>query len=169
MAILAKVEKSTEINIFSKEALSLPKKERIKLILSLSKIPVVTKRTAIEKQVREIISLHDFVNMLFVKIFPTEERDAEYINFAFARSFLDDLSLPELNSMEIYESFDRMNEKISNYAYDVFQKYPDVYDEFDLDEIFSMSALKGKIEFFREKYNEIGNEAFEKEILKYLE
>ena len=160
------VKEKEEINILSKEALALPKRERIKILLSAKTIPVTTKGMAIDKQIREIINLHDFINMVYVRVFPTEERDAEYVNLAFAKRFINSLSLPGINLMEVYESFDLINEKIENFAYDVLMKYPDKYDEYDLDEIFS-SRYK-KIEYFREKYEEMGDKAFENEILSYI-
>ena len=161
------VKEKEEIDIFSKEALALPKRERIKLLLSAKSIPVTTKGTAIDKQIKEIINLHDFVNMIYVRIFPTEERDAEYLNFAFAKSFIKELEIPQINLMEVYETFDLINAKLENFAYEVLMKYPNKYDEYDLDEIFHFRSEK--VEYFRKIYEEIGEKAFEREIMKYLE
>ena len=166
--VIVNVKEKEEIDILSKEALSLPKRERIKLLLSAKSIPIVTKRTAIEKQIKEVIELHDFVNMLFVAMYPDENSDAEYLD-NIINSFIDDICDTSTNIMQSYESFDNINDKISNFAYDVFQKYPDEYEDFDLDEIFVFKNVQEKIDFFRYKYKEIGREEFLKDLKSYIE
>lgn len=135
-----------ENQLLSKQAIALPPKERLQLLLSANHYPVVKKRTSAEAQIKEMISLYDFCALMLTKFFPDEEAEANYIALALIDStqsqFGTNQLMPERLSkafelVKNYEEFERKITAIRNLFWQYSVDFPDLFEKYNLEDIAS--------------------------------
>ncbi len=58
--------------LLSKEAINLPPKEQLNLLLKANKYPLVRKRTSATKQIKEMIDFYNLCCLMLAQYFPNE-------------------------------------------------------------------------------------------------
>ena len=130
---------SIEQQLLSKAAIKLPPKERLSLLLRAKRYPIVTKKSATERQIREMI---DFYNLccLMLKNFVTNEHAANNffaLNFLVAQEnheVVNEELLKDFKLLEGYEELERRITSIQSLFYQYHSSFPDVYQKYNLEQ-----------------------------------
>ncbi len=163
--------KPTGEMLLAKETLSLPKPERLKLLLSSSSLTPVKRRTATERQIKEIIDLYDFLTLCLYRMFPTKEAEYNCMGLEMAEGLFPDLTVcPELEeAFKMLGDFKVVENKlrqIKNLFYEYEKKYPEFYEEYNLED-YVLKRLTDLTEDARWLFEH--NPALEQEIMKKWE
>lgn len=133
-----------EEQLLSKQAIALPPKERLQLLLSASYYPVVKKGTSAEAQIKEMISLYHFCALMLTKFFPDEEAEANYIALALIDSTQGQFGTNQLmpgrlsKAFELvknYEEFERKITAIRNLFWQYSKDFPDLFEKYNLEDL----------------------------------
>lgn len=139
-----------EEQLLSKQAIALPPKERLQLLLSTSKYPIVRKGTSAEAQIKEMISLYHFCALMLTNFFPDEEAEANYIALALIDSgqcqFGTNQLMPErlAGAFELvrnYEDFERRITAIRSLFWQYSKDFPELFEEYNLEDLCSQSIM----------------------------
>lgn len=134
--------------LLSKQAIQLPPKERLQLLLSTSNYPIVPKRTSAEKQIKEMLDFYEFCCLMLMYYFPNEEAEANYIALAMLSEVeKQDLQIPVSSKLskafklvEDYEKFEKKITAVRDLFLQYSIKYPDIYDKYNLEDLVFLSV-----------------------------
>ncbi len=141
---------SPEEQLLSKQAIQLPPKERLQLLLKAKRYPIVKKRTSAEAQIKEMISFYNLCTLMLVKFFPNEEAEANYIALTVMEIEAEQqsTSLPisaklseAFKLVRNYEEFERKITAIRNLFWQYSKDFPEVFEEYNLEDLAGESIL----------------------------
>lgn len=132
---------SMEQQLLSKEAISLPPKERLALLLKAKRYPIVRKKTLAKGQIEEMIGFYNFCCFMLGQYFPNEQATNNFllINFLISK---EDSNAPVTNKLaeafRLLSSYEDLENKISAIQM-LFHQYqsafPDIYQLYNLDDL----------------------------------
>ena len=70
---------SIEQQLLSKEAISLPPKERLALLLKAKRYPIVRKKSSAKCQIEEMIDFYNFCSFMLIQYFPNEQSTNNFL------------------------------------------------------------------------------------------
>ena len=131
---------NARVDLLSKEAISLPPKQRLMLLLQSSRYVIVQKRTSAKRQIKEMLDLFNFCRILLLIFFPSEKAENEFVELSF-------MSSPDYHSI-IFEQFEELFKLLEDYEmlesritsmqmlfYQYKLSFPDLYDQYNLENI----------------------------------
>ena len=131
----------TSQQLFSKNAISLPPKERLSLLVKAERYPIVRKRTSAKGQIEEMIDFYKFCCIMLVQYFPNEQATNNFLllNFLVSKEVSD---VPVTNKLaeafRLINSYEELENKISAIQM-LFHQYqsafPDIYQAYNLDDL----------------------------------
>ena len=132
---------SVEQQLLSKEAISLPPKERLALLLKAKKYPIVRKKTSAKGQIEEMIDFYNFCCVMLGQYFPNEQATNNFLllNFLISK---EDSNAPATNKLakafRLLNSYEELENKITAVQI-LFHQYqsafPDIYQLYNLDDL----------------------------------
>ncbi len=132
---------SMEQQLLSKEAISLPPKERLCLLLKAKSYPIVRKRTSAKGQIEEMIDFYRFCCFMLGQYFPNEQATNNFLllNFLISK---EDSNTPITDKLaeafRLLSSYDDLENKITAIQMLFFQyqsAFPDIYQLYNLDDL----------------------------------
>ncbi len=131
---------SIEQRLFSKEAICLPPKERLNLLLKAKTYPVVRKHTSAKAQIKEMIDLYNLLSLAITQYFPNEKSESNFITLSFLASrdsddLVDNKLAEGFKLLKEYEELENRITAIQELFYEYKSVFPDLYELFNLDEI----------------------------------
>ena len=139
-----------EEQLLSKQAIQLPPKERLQLLLSANYYPVVKKRTSAVAQIKEMINFYDFCAIMLTKFFPDEKAEANYIALALIDSKQGQFGTNQLMNRRLseafelvknYEEFERKITAIQNLFWQYSKDFPDLFEKYNLEDLATQSIF----------------------------
>lgn len=133
-----------EEQLLSKQAIQLPPKERLQLLLSAKSYPTVKKRTSAEAQIKEMLDFYKFCCLMLVNYFPNEKAERNYIALVGIELALGQQTVnqpiskqlsKEFELVENYEEFDKKITAIQNLFWQYSYDFPEIFDKYNLEDI----------------------------------
>ncbi len=132
---------SMEQQLLSKEAISLPPKERLCLLIKAKSYPIVRKSTSAKGQIEEMIDFYSFCCFMLGQYFPNEQATNNFLllNFLISK---EDSNTPITNKLaeafRLLSSYEDLENKITAIQMLFFQyqsAFPDIYQLYNLDDL----------------------------------
>ncbi len=130
--------------LLSKEAINLPPKKRLELLLKSKKYPVAKKRTSSINQLKEMIALYDLCVLMLAKYLPTEKSKENFMLISLLDS-QKDRSLVTEKAFKLLGNYEELENKITaiqEFFYQFQKSFPDLYESYNLDELTDASFNK---------------------------
>lgn len=131
---------STEQQLFSKKAISLPPKKRLALLLKAKRYPIVTKRTSAKRQIEEMIDFYNFCCLMLAQYFPNEQATNNFLSLNFLASKIASnapVTQKLAKAFELLNEYEELENKISAIQM-LFHQYqsafPDIYQLYNSDD-----------------------------------
>lgn len=135
-----------EEQLLSKQAIALPPKERLQLLLSASYYPVVKKGTSAEVQIKEMLDFYNLCLLMLIKFFQDEDAESNYLllktldmteqqsanNLPASKRWLEAFKL-----LKTYKEFERKITAIKELFCKYSKVFPEIYEKYKLEEIVS--------------------------------
>lgn len=137
---------SPEEQLLSKQAIQLPPKERLQLLLKAKRYPIVKKRTSAEAQIKEMISFYNLCALMLTKFFPDEEAEENYIALVLIdlvqgqseeNQLMTERLFKAFELVKTYEEFERKITAIRNLFWQYSEDFPELFEKYNLEDIAS--------------------------------
>lgn len=135
---LAKI--TDELFLNSKEAINLPPRQRLELLLRANSYPIVRKRTSAEGQLKAMLDFYDFCCIVLAQFFQGKNAERNFVMLNFMESqeeFKSMISGELASAFEIMINYEKMESKVCalqglfyQYKYD----FPELYDSYNLED-----------------------------------
>ena len=132
---------SIEQQLLSKEAISLPPKQRLDLLLKAKRYPIVRKKTSAKGQIEEMIDFYNFCCFMLGQYFPNEQATNNFLllNFLISK---EDSNTPATDKLaeafRLLSSYEDLENKITAIQ-TLFHQYqsafPDIYQLYNLGDL----------------------------------
>lgn len=132
---------TTEQQLLSKEAIKLPHRQRLELLLKAKRYPIVRKRTSAEGQIKEMIDFYNLCCVMLAQYFPNEEAENNFFMLSFIASQEDSQSIitekfaEAFKMLRDYEELERKVTAIQMLFYQYHDSFPELYESYDLEDI----------------------------------
>lgn len=158
----------SEEQLLSREAIKLPPRERLSLLLNAKKYPLVRKRTSATRQIKEMIDLYNLCCLMLVQYFPKEQAEDNFLLLNFITS-------QETNAIATgklaeafkllngYEELERRITAIQRVFFQYQEIFPDLYQLYNLEDI-AFEKISDIVE--NTKLLLSGDETYAKELLE---
>ncbi len=136
--------------LLSKQAIQLPPKERLQLLLSAKRYPIVKKGTSAEAQIKEMLDFYKLCGLMLANYFPNEEAEAKYLALAVTEIKMEQqaTNLPvseklskAFDLVRDYEEFERKIRAIRSLFWEYSREFPELFDEYNLEDIASEKIM----------------------------
>lgn len=130
-----------EQELLSKEALKLPHRQRLELLLKVERYPIVRKRTSAERQIKEMIAFYNLCCLMLTQYFPNEEAEKNFVMINFIASHENTQSIitgkieEALKLLRGYEDLENKVKAIQILFYQYRESFPDLYQSYNLEDI----------------------------------
>ena len=130
-----------EQQLLSKEAISLPPKERLCLLLKAKSYPIVRKRTSAKGQIEEMIHFYNFCCFMLGQYFPNEQATNNFLLLNFLISKEDsntpvtDKLAEAFRLLSSYEDLENNITAIQMLFHQYQSAFPDIYQLYNLDDL----------------------------------
>ena len=137
---------SIEQQLLSKEAISLPPKERLALLLKAKRYPIVRKKSSAKGQIEEMINFYNFCCFMLGKYFPNEQATNNFLslNFLISKEDANALATNKLaEAFRLLGSYEKLENKITAIQmlfYQYQSAFPDIYQLYNLDDLANESV-----------------------------
>ena len=132
---------TAEQQLLSKEAIKLPPRQRLELLLKAKSYPIVRKRTSAEGQIKEMIDFYNLCCVMLAKYFPSKEAEDNFFMLSFVASQEDSQSIiteklaKAFNMLRDYEELERKVTAIQMLFYQYHDSFPELYESHNLEDI----------------------------------
>ena len=132
---------TAEQQLLSKEAIKLPPRQRLELLLKAKSYPIVPKRTSAEGQIKEMFDFYKLCCVMLAQYFPNEEAENNFFMFSFIASQEDSQSIiteklaKAFKMLRDYEELERKVTAIKLLFYQYQDSFPELYESYDLEDI----------------------------------
>lgn len=132
---------SIEQQLLSKEAICLPPKERLGLLLKVKRYPIVRKKTSAKAQIEEMIDFYHFCCFLLSQYFPDEQAINNFLllNVLVSKKDLNTLATNKLaEAFRLLNGYEELENKITatQMLFHQYQStFPDLYELYNLDDL----------------------------------
>lgn len=135
---------SVEQQLLSKQAIQLPIRERLELLLNAKEYPIVRKKSSAKNQVKEMVDLYNLYCFMLTEYFPDEkaEENCAMLTMAVAQEFPETMSTAKLaEAFKMLKDYEELENRITAIQM-LFEKYrenfPDLYEMYNLEDIVEM-------------------------------
>ncbi len=133
---------SEEQQLLSKEAIKLPPKERLNLLLKAKKYPLVRKRTSATKQIKEMIDFYNLCCLMLAQYFPNGQAENNFLLLNFLTSqetneIVTGQLAKAFKLLDGYEELERRITAIQSLFFQYQETFPDLYQLYNLENIAS--------------------------------
>lgn len=135
------IAKSIEQQLLSKEALNLPPRQRLELLVKAKRYPIVRKRTSAEKQIKEMIDFYNLCCLILGQYFANEEVESNFIMLSLVASQKTSQSVITEELAETFELLRRYEELESKVTaiqalfYQYSYSFPEIYELYNLEDL----------------------------------
>lgn len=163
---------TAEQQLLSKEAIKLPPRQRLELLLKAKSYPIVRKRTSAEGQIKEMIDFYNLCCVMLAQYFPNEEAEDNFLMLTFVASQEDTQSIvteklaKAFKMLGDYEELESKVTAIQMLFYQYHDSFPEFYESHNLEDI-ATERISDIIRDTRELMND--DPQFIEEILKRWE
>lgn len=132
---------SVEQQLLSKEAIKLPPKERLNLLLNAKRYPIVKKRTSAEGQIKEMIDFFNLCCLMLAQYFPNEQAESNFLLLSIIASQgnTQEIAIGKLAEafrlLHGYEELENRITAIQGLFYQYEKTFPDIYQRYNLEDI----------------------------------
>lgn len=161
-----------EQQLLSKEAIMLPPRQRLELLLKAKNYPIVRKRTSAEGQIKEMIDFYNLCCVMLVQYFPSKKAEDNFVMLNFIASQEDTQSIiaekiaKAFKMLREYEDLENKIAAIQMLFYQYQYSFPELYESHNL-EGFATERISDVIRDTKELMN--AKPQFVEEILKRWE
>lgn len=136
------VTSTLEQRLLSKEAIKLPPKERLNLLLTAKRYPMVSRGTSANKQIEEMIDLYHLLGIMLAKYLPNEKAESNFILLSILSISAEQKQSLVSNNVKLadafkllnsYEELERKITAIQNLFWEYVQTYPNIADSYELE------------------------------------
>ena len=130
-----------EQQLLSMEALKLPPRERLELLLKAKKYPIVKKRTSARAQIEEMIGFYNLCCLMLIHLLPNKKAENNFFLLNILASHentqivLTEKMATAFKLLNGYEELERRITAIQMLFYQYQQYFPDVYELYNLEDI----------------------------------
>lgn len=129
-----------EQRLLSKEAIKLPPKERLELLLKADSYPIVHTCTAAKRQIEEMIDFYNLCCLMLVQYFPNKEADTNFLMLSFIasqenNSIVNGKLAEAFRLLKGYEELENRITSIHRLFYQYQYSFPELYQTYNLEEI----------------------------------
>ena len=142
---MAKSNKNTitateEQQLLSKEAIHLPPKERLYLLLKAKTYPIARKQTSAEGQVKEMLDFYNLCSLMLAQYFPNEQAEDNFLllNLFTSKEALlptSDKLAEAFRMLTSYEELENRITAIQMLFYQYSEIFPDIFYSYNLEDI----------------------------------
>lgn len=132
---------SVEQQLLSKEAIKLPPKERLNLLLKAKRYPIVKKRTSAEGQIKEMIDFYNLLCLMLAQYFPNEQAENNFFLLSIIASQGDAQEVVNgklAKAFRLLHGYEELENRITAIQW-LFHQYeevfPDIYQHYNLEDI----------------------------------
>ena len=131
----------TEHQLQSKEAIHLPPKERLNLLLKAKNYPIVRKRTSAEGQIKEMLDFYHLCCLMLARYFPNEQAESNFLLLNLLEGFspTSDKFAEAFGLLTSYEELENRITAIQMLSYQYSKSFPDVFYAYNLEDIVTES------------------------------
>ena len=128
---------TVEQQLLSKQAIQLPARERLALLLQANRYPIVRKGTSAERQIKEMINLYNLYCLMLTRYFPSEEAEEKYILLNWIATLnINNAKLKNaLQMVKSYEEVERRITQIQLLFNEYRESFPEIYEKYNLEDI----------------------------------
>lgn len=129
-----------EQQLLSKEAIKLPPRQRLELLLNAEKYPIVNKRTSAERQIKEMIDLFNLYCLMLTQYFPNEEAENNFFMLSCIASQENTQSIAigklaeSFKLLREYEELENRVTAIQMLFYQYQDSFPELYQSYNLED-----------------------------------
>lgn len=129
-----------EQQLLSKEAIKLPPKERLNLLLNATKYPIVRKQTSAEGQIKEMIDFYNLCCLRLAQYFPNEQAENNFLllNFISSQETSDIVTVKLAEAFKLLDGYEKLERRITaiqSLFYQYQEAFPDLYQLYNLEDI----------------------------------
>lgn len=136
---LSKITDEQLVN--SKEAINLPPRQRLELLLRANSYPIVKKRTSAEGQLKAMLDFYDFCCIVLAQFFQDKNAERNFIMLNFFETqeeFKSMISGEVVSAFEIMRNYEKIESKVcalQGLFYQYQYIFPELYYSYNLEEI----------------------------------
>ena len=130
-----------EHQLFSKEAIKLPPRQRLDLLLKAKRYPIVRKRTSAVSQLKEMIDFYHLCCLMLAQYFPTQKAENNFFTLSLIaslenpRSIISEKLEEAFRLLEGYEELEAKITSIQMLFYQYHHSFPELYEAYNLETI----------------------------------
>lgn len=127
--------------LLSKEAIHLPPKERLNLLLHAKQYPIASKKTSAKGQLKEMLDFYNLCCFMLVQYFPSEQAKNNFVFLHFVTSKKTNSSIMSdelakcFRLLNRYEELENKISAIQSLFWQYQETFPDLYDSYNLENI----------------------------------
>lgn len=127
-----------ELYLLSKEAIKLPPRQRLELLLKAKKYPIVRKRTSAEGQIKEMIDFYKLCCVLLTQYFSNEEAECDFfvLNIIASQEKSKLITEKISKALKILGDYEMLEDKVTAIQmlfYRYKKAFPEIYEAYDLE------------------------------------
>ena len=129
-----------EQQLLSKEAINLPPRQRLELLLNAKSYPVARKRTSAKRHLIEMIEFYELLCLMLAQYFPNEKAEDTFFMLSIIASQKDTQSIlteefaKAFNLLRNYEELERKVTAMQWMFYQYSVLYPELYSSYNLED-----------------------------------
>lgn len=149
---------NVEQQLLSKEAIKLPPRHRLDLLLKVSRYPVVHKRTSAESQIKEMLDFYNLCCIMLTQFFPNSEAENNFILLSFmashenAKSIMNGKFMESFKLLRDYEELENKITALQTLFHQYKDYYPELYQSYNLEEL-SVERISDIIQKTKQQIN----------------
>lgn len=130
-----------EHKLLSKEAIKLPPKQRLELLLKAEKYPIVKKKNSAKRQIQEMIEFYNLCCLMLTQYFPNPQAENNFFllsHIASEENIQSILTVKFVEAFKLLRGYEELESKVtaiqvlfSQYQY----SFPDLYESHNLESI----------------------------------
>lgn len=130
-----------EQQLLSKEAIKLPPRQRLELLLKANKYSIVSKRTSAEGQINEMIDFYNLCCLMLAQYFPNEEAKNNFLMLNFIASQESTQSVitePLAKAFKLLTGYEELENRVTSIQmlfYQYQDSYPELYQSHNLEDM----------------------------------
>ena len=131
---------TAEQQLLSKEAIKLPPRQRLELLIKAKSYPIVGKRTSAEGQIKEMIAFYNLCRVMLAQYFPSEQAEDNFLMLSFIASKEDTQSIiteklaEAFKMLRNYEELERKVTAIQMLFFQYHDSFPELYESYNLED-----------------------------------
>lgn len=134
-----------EHQLLLKDAINLPPRQRLELLLKAEKYPISNKKTSAKKQIYEMIDFYNLCCLMLAQYFPNGQAEHNFLLLNFvalqenSQSIITEKLAEALKLLRRYEALESRITAIQMLFYQYQYSFPELYESLNLEDIATKS------------------------------